>query len=440
MKLFSFGFASLMSALGKPGIAAEPATRPTVADYQRIAEEVDANLQHEILDKFFPGTADRSGGGFFENFSSDWSRQPGSEKHIVYQSRLTWTSAQAARRLASNAEAYLEMTRHGAAYLAEKMWDKTSGGFYWSIDPSGQPTSRTKYTYGHVFGIYALAASYQATHDQAALNLARQAFQWLEEYAHDHDALGYFEGIGPDGKPSSENVVGAGANQKSMNTSLHILEALAGLYQVWPDPLVKTRLQEMLDIFREKIYSEPGYLTQYFSQDWRRTTTADSFGHDVEVGFLLVEAADAIGQDHDGRSWDIARKLIDHALQYGSDQSRGGLYDSGAINARGAVTRLLRTDKIWWVQAEHLKAILLLHEHFGNQTLKYWAAFLRQWHWISKSQIDHTHGGWWPAVRANGRPINGPKADQWTECYHQARAMLIVSRILRNLAAVRTTA
>jgi mannobiose 2-epimerase len=434
VKRLPFGLASLMSALGKRGMAAEPATPATAAEYRRIADEVDANLQHEILERFFPTSADQQAGGFFENYGINWSRQPGGEKHIVYQSRLTWTSAQAARRFRSNTETYLEMTRHGAACLAERMWDKTNGGFHWSRDASGQSTSPAKHMYGHAFGIYALTASYQATHDEGALALAKKAFQWLDDHAHDNDHLGYFESIGADGKPSPDNVVGAGANQKSMNTSIHIVEALASLYQVWPDPLVKTRLQEMLDIFRDRIYSEPGYLTQFFGRDWQRTASPDSFGHDVEAGFLLVEAAAAIGQDADERNWIIARRLVDHAMQYGWDQARGGLYDSGAMNAKGAVTGRRRTEKIWWVQAEHLNALLLLHEHFGKETTMYWAAFLKQWQWISRSQIDHTHGGWWPVVRADGTPISGVKADMWTECYHQGRAMFNVSQRLRSLA------
>ena len=152
-----------------------------------------------------------------------------------------------------------------------------------------------------------------------------------------------------------------------MNTSIHILEALTGLYQVWPDPLVKTRVQEMLEVCRDKVYSEPGYLIQFLSADWKPTRSPDSFGHDVEAGYLMVEAAEVLGQD-DPRAWTAARHLVDHAMQYGWDNQHGGLYDSGAMNAEGAVTGNLRTEKVWWVEAEHLNALLLQHEHVGKET------------------------------------------------------------------------
>jgi mannobiose 2-epimerase len=414
-----------------------PSINPTKENYLRIAAEVETNLQKEILQKFFPVTVDEQGGGFYENYSLNWTRTAGGNKSIVYQSRLTWTSAAAARRFPAQAGLYLAMTRRGAACLADKLWDKTGGGFYWQVGANGQPVSDTKQMYGHAFGIYALAASYQATKDPATLDLAKKAFQWLEKHAHDNVNKGYFENIGADGKPvvrGGGNSVGASAGQKSMNTSIHILEALTGLYEVWPDPLLKTRVQEMLEICRDKVYSEPGYLTQFLTADWQRTTSPDSFGHDVEAGYLMVEAADVLGQD-DPRAWMAARHLVDHALQYGWDNQLGGLYDSGAMNAQGVVTGSLRTEKIWWVEAEQFNALLLQHEHVGKETTNYWDAFVKEWDWINKYQIDHTNGGWWATVQADGTPASRVKADMWTECYHQSRAMLNVSERLRKLAA-----
>ena len=57
-----------------------------------------------------------------------------------------------------------------------------------------------------------------------------------------------------------------------MNTSIHILEALTGLYTSGPTRSLKTRVQEMLEICRDKVYSEPGYLIQFFSADWQPTS------------------------------------------------------------------------------------------------------------------------------------------------------------------------
>jgi mannobiose 2-epimerase len=424
---------------GVPAVLAADVSRPSPADYRRIAAETDANLQHEILDKWFPAAGDVQGGGFYENFGVDWTLAPGNVKSLVYQSRLTWTSAQAARRYPEKAPLYLAMTRRGAAELMDKLWDHENGGFYWTVNGMGQPIGQGragKQVYGIAFGIYSLAASYQATKDPAALDLAEKGFRWLDAHAHDNTNLGYYEVLNLDGSPAPEgaSVVGAGPNQKSMNTSIHVLEALTGLYKIWPDPALKVRLQEMYDLNLNKIYTDPGCLTMFFNADWSRLPGDDSFGHDVETGFLLVEAADALGKEEE-RPWTTARKLEDHALQYGWDAKRGGLYDSGRVNARGVITGHLKTDKIWWVQAEQLNVLLLLHRHYGKETTKYWDAFVKEWNWISQHQVDHEHGGWYPNVAADGAPTGRQyKSDGWTECYHQGRSMLTVSETLQRLA------
>jgi mannobiose 2-epimerase len=420
-------------------LTAQPESPPSRQEYLRLAGEVEANLQNEILDRWFPATVDKRGGGFFENYQNDWKRTPGDNKSLVYQSRLTWTSAQAALRFPAKAKMYLAMTRRGAAVLADKLWDKQRGGFYWCVDASGRPSqdgATQKHVYGISFGIYALVASYQATKNPATLDLAKQGFHWLDEHAHDNVNQGYFESVTLEGKPvtSGSNPVGARDGQKSMNTCIHVLEALTGLYRVWPDPSVKARVQEVYEICRDKIYADRGYLTMFFTADWQRIPGQDSFGHDVEAGYLLAEAAEALGQGEDPRVWKAARNLVDHALQYGWDKQRGGLYDLGNLNADGTITGGLHTEKIWWVEAEHLNALLMLHERFGRETPRYWDAFLKQWNFITKSQIDHVNGGWYPTVSEDGAPISRMKSDRWTECYHQGRAMLNVSALLRRMA------
>lgn len=415
-----------------------PSTKPVAETYLRLAGETEANLRRDILDKWFPAAADEQGGGFFQNYREDWSRgQPG-PKALVYEARLTWLSAQAARRDPAKTELYTAMTRRGAAFLSDKLWDKERGGFYWSVDDAGKPgrdRPNEKHAYGVAFGMYALAASYQATHDEAALDLAKKTFRWLEEHAHDAKNGGYFEALTLDGKPidaatRGNDAIGTRYGQKSMNSHIHILEALTGLYAAWPDPAVRARLEEVFNLGLDKIYTDPGYLRLFFNADWTPTPSRVSFGHDIETAFLLAEAAAALGKPDDARTWAAGRKLVDHALAGGFDHERGGFYNEAAV-AGGE----LATEKIWWVEAEGLNALLLMHEKYGKETPRYWEAFVKQWDFISKHGIDAAHGGWYPTVRADGTAQpNQRKSDGWTEGYHQGRSMLTVSATLRRLA------
>ena len=412
--------------------------RPETELYLRMASEVESNLRLEILDKWFPVAFDGEGGGFFQDYSVDWSRGDGGSKGIVYESRLTWTAAEAAGRFPAKAKMYLAQSRHGLTFLAEKIWDRQRGGFFWAVDDSGKPAGAggaEKEGYGNAFGIFAAATNYKVTHDQVALDLAEKAFRWYDQHGHDEKNGGYLE-VAPDGSKSADELVAAGVNpigvrtdEKSMNTSIHLLEALTALYEVWPDPTVKARLNEMFEIVRDRIYAEPGYLVQFFTANWQPRQSDDSYGHDVETAYLLTEAAAALGIPQDAKTWTEARRLVDHAMQYGLNSQHGGLYNSGGIAGGGYVAQ-----REWWVQAEWLNALLLMHERYGHETPQYWVAFVRQWNWINQYEIDKIHGGWYPRLYNNNHPVPFPKSNAWTDCYHQARAMLNVSARLRKLA------
>ncbi len=433
--LFTFGI--LMFATDR--LMAEQsaaATQPTPEIYRRLAGEVETNLQREILDKWFPVSFDEHG-GFSQDYAEDWSPVASDSKGIVYESRLTWTSAEAAMRFPVKANKYLALTHHGLTFLADKMWDHKNGGFFWAVDDDGNPAGAQgarKQGYGNAFGIFGAAVNYQASRDTAALELAKKAFRWYDEHGHDAKNGGYLEVVLDDPAASQNDdadadPIGAGANGKSMNTSIHMLEALTALYEVWPDPTVRARLQEMFEIVRDRIYSEPGYLVMFFSADWKPRAGEDSYGHDVETAYLLTEAAAALGIPDDPVTWLKARRLVDHSLQYGLDHMRGGLYNEGGVSGGDYADQ-----REWWVEAEWLNALLLMHERYGQETLQYWNAFVQQWNWINQYGIDKVHGGWYPRLNNDGSPAPHAKSDEWTDCYHQARAMFNVSSRLRHLA------
>jgi cellobiose epimerase len=406
-------------------------TPPSAGIYLRFAGEAEEILQKHILDQWFPRAIDRENGGFKESFSEDWTPGANSQKSIVYQSRLTWLSARAAAHDKKRAEEYKNISRHGIRFLAEKQWDKRQGGLFWAVDNAGNPAvnGNYKHPYGLSFAIYAAAANYEVTGDNDALELAIKTFLWLDANSHDEKYGGYFEAIAS-AKGNSGNPMGARAGQKSMNTHIHVLEAFTQLYSVWPDKHLRKRTEEVLDICLNKIYSNRGYLHMFSDADWTPGKAQDSYGHDIETGYLAVEAAEALGKHDDQRTWTVARNLVDHGLEFGFDKRHGGFYDVGSPTGEDVAT-----EKIWWVQAEGLNVLLLMHECFGKESPEYWNAFVKQWDFIKKYQIDHAHGGWYPKVHEDGTPITGrPKSDSWTEGYHQGRSMMNVIERLRRLA------
>lgn len=415
---------------------------PGPATYRRLADELERHWKGSLLPCWFPRCVDRTHGGFFPHFLEDWSRGPRNDKTLVFQSRMTWVAAQVVIRYPELAEQFRDYTRHGLALLDKRMWDPQAGGLFWGLDESGQPKEpygTEKHVYGIAFALYAASAACEATRDAAALELAQRTFRWLDRHAHDARHGGYFEALdragtpilAPPGPQRQLDLLGTQYGYKSMNSHIHLLEALTALHRVWPDPLVKQRLAEMLAVVRDKVAVEPGCLNLYFTPDWRALPDHDSFGHDIETAYLLMEAAGELGGSIDERTRSVARQLVDHALQWGWDDKQGGFYDKGA-----AFSIAWGREKIWWTQAEGLNALLLMHEHFGRQSPAYFKTFLRQWDFVWNHQIDHLNGGWFASVSPEGIPKPGQaKATIWKAAYHDGRALMNCVSLLRKLAA-----
>lgn len=416
----------------------ESTSTPSTGEFLKLAAEAEDNLHRQVLGQWFPRAVDPAG-GFHQNYAEDWSRLPGEERSVVYQARLTWLAAQAARRFPQQSETYLEYARHGFRGLRDQLWDKSAGGFFWAVDEAGKPERNgEKHVYGISFAIYALAGLYQASKDEAALTLAHSAFSWLEAHAHDTVNGGWYEALTRQGVPikaptaaSESDPIGTRYGRKSMNTHIHLLESLTALCEARPSQPLRESLLEAFLVVRDKVAAPSGgYLNLFFTPDWQVVPDHDSYGHDVETAFLLTEASSVLGMPHDTRTWALAQRIVDHALEYGWDKQNGGFYDSGEVG--GAPTH---RNKVWWVQAEGLNALLLMDGHFGAETPRYREAFLKQWQFIQSHQVDHKHGGWYSEVAENGDALPGRvKSDSWTEGYHQGRALLTVSAALRARA------
>lgn len=438
-----------------PTMAQQPAVTPTDRakeiiyvsatrdNYLKLADEMELTLRRDVLSVWFPRTIDKQNGGFYSNFTRDWQRTGSEGKFSVFQGRMTWLAAQIVMKRPDLKSQFLPIVSHGVDYLAKVLWDKEGGGFFWGLDDKGQITQRYtdgKHLYGISFGLYGAAAAYQATRDPRALKLAQRAFLWMDKNAHDAKNGGYFEWLTRDGKVVQANpgtgrvetipLAGFPLGYKSMNTHIHLLESFSQLYEVWPDQTLQRRLVELLWIVRDKICVEPGAMNLYFTVDWHPIPDHDSYGHDVETAYLMLETAQVLGRAYQPKTERMAKMLVDHALAYGWDESYGGFYRDGTTMGRPEDLR-----KEWWVQFEGLNALLLMHEKYGSSTDVYFKAFQRQWQFIRDHQVDHEFGGLYDTVERDGTATDKIKARIWKEAYHDGRALLNVTARLQKLAS-----
>jgi mannobiose 2-epimerase len=437
-------FATLLLVLAFAPSLSSAAGPPGAGEVERLHRRIDGLLRSELNQTWYPRALDDSLGGFHQNFARDWSSRPDDNRFLVYQARMTWTAAAFARYSQPDRVRYEAYARRGIEYIDRVMRDKEQGGFHWILGPKGEIDPRLgseKHVYGTAFALYAASVVYDVTRDDLALKVARDAFDWLETKAHDPEHGGYFEAITREGKPilvvddsapigKRTDRLGVYYGFKSMNSHIHLLEALAEFYRIEKTPPAKSRLEEVHAIVRDRIAIDPGALNLYLTRDWRAVPAHDSFGHDIETAYLLVESAEVQGLHDDKPTWRMARKLVDHALDWGWDDEHGGFYDKGDAFAAKAYD----TTKVWWTQAEGLNALLLMHRKYGTETDRYWNAFIKQWAFIESHQLDPEHGGWYGETTREGKRLgDGAKATQWKANYHTSRAMMNVATTLATM-------
>ncbi len=427
---------------------------PTSTPSPQVA--INQVLDSLILKKWYPRVVDTAFGGYLSNFDYQWKKKEQQEKMIVTQSRHIWTASKAAEFYPQNT-VYQAVAAHGVRFLKEKMWDADGGGFYNLVSQNGQPILQDnriiKQAYGNAFAIFALAAYYKLSGDTSALNLAKQGFYWLENHSHDPQYGGYFQFLEKNGTPLKNGM--GNIPPKDQNSSIHLMEAFTELYRVWKDELVKRRLEEMVALIRDTMTDDRGFLNLFFQADWKplsyRDSTDDvrkknqnldhvSFGHDIETAWLLMDAATVLGHSKDEKTLKISKKMVDHGLKYGFDNSVGGVYDGGYyFNRRDSVEKnqppltIIRDGKNWWTQVETMNTLLYMAKLYPKDEIDYYGKFLKQWQYIQDYIIDYEHGD----VYAGGLDKEpqqkiGDKSHIWKGAYHTSRSFMNCIQMLKN--------
>ena len=414
----------------------------TPSSRENIATAMEHSLVTEVMAKWYPQSIDTVDGGFISTWTYDFKPTGAQDKMIVTQARHTWTNAKASLRY-PEVDYFKTGAKHGFKFLKNKMWDKTYGGFYTLVDKQGNVKGdSTKTAYGNAFGIYALAAYYSASMDTSALTLAKETFMWLEKGSHDPNLKGYFQHLQRNGTPikrQADTPSTADTGYKDQNSSIHLLEAFTELYQVWPDELLRERLHEMLLLIRDTIVTPKGNLTLFLYPDWKPVTFVDSsqvviekhhyldhvsFGHDVETAYLMLEASHVLGIHNDTTTLRIAKKMVDHALNNGWDNSVGGFYDEGYYFKGAAGITITHDTKNWWAQAEGLNALLLMADLFPEDEHQYYKKFETLWDYTDKYLIDHEHGDWYAGgIDKQPEMKTALKGQIWKSVYHHYRSL-----------------
>jgi mannobiose 2-epimerase len=395
----------------------------TAKDRGDYAREFKLELSQKILPYWFDTAVDRQHGGYVLSDDAAKKAAPATEKQLVTQSRMVWGFSHAQLKgFSDDKHNYLKAAEQGYRFLIDHFLDHENGGYYWTTEIAGKPRDQRKIVYGESFVIYGLVEYYRASGDKAALQHALDLYQMLQKRAHDPKHGGWIEHFQRDWTPildTNSDVIVELAGCKSANTHLHLLESLTELYAATHDRAVQRSLAEAVKINRTWFYPEdPAKSAFHRYPDWSLVTgprsTGLSYGHNVEFAWLMIRAEEVLGQRP---SWAHFYAHLEHALKYGYDHARGGLYSRG-IDDQPAND----TDKVWWVQAEMLAALTDALRHESNAA--YNEALEKLLQFIVTYQADPKDGIWLDTVTAEGKPKVTAKAHNWKANYHDVRAIV----------------
>lgn len=405
------------SSQHSPDVTASQATK-----LYRLKEEVSRDLTQNILRYWMLKMPDNIRGGFYGRIDVRDSVYPDAEKGGILNARILWTFSSAYRILKDTA--YLRIADRAKNYIMAHFLDPEYGGAYMSLNSDGSPLNTRKHVYTNAFFIYALSEYYRATGDKTALAEAKKIFELFEKHAADREYGGYFEVFSRDWQRLREKLIGENSDavEKTMNTSLHVMEAYANLYRVSGDREVGDRLEKMVGIFLDKIIDrERSHLVCFMERDWKSASTIDSYGHDIESSWLLYEAAGLLDDEK------LLTRAEEAAIRIADAAAEGLQPDGSMLTEKNYMTGHLRLQRSWWEQAETVVGYLNAFELTGDES--YLDKSLACWEYIKKNFIDNKNGSWFSNISETGMP-GGDKAGFWICPYHNGRmCMEIIERI-----------
>lgn len=387
-----------------------------------LSQDLAAAAKRELLENILPFwrryAPDRQYGGFIAELSNALEQNPRAAKGLILNARILWTFSAVWRLTRAPEDATL--AKRAFDYLNDRFYDSEFGGYFWELDPTGKPVNRTKKIYGQGFALYAVTEFYRSFGQAAALDSAVALMRRIEQFGRDQHHGGYWETLSPDWQPCDDvRLSDKDLNEKkSMNNHLHILEAYTNLVRVWPDPLLKQRLRELIVLFLDRILDPSKcHFHHFFDETWAPRSHSYTYGHDIEGSWLLCEAASLLDDEP------LRHSTISAALRIARSTFSEGLDSDGGLFYEGQDNVVINTTKEWWPQAEAVVGFLNAWQLSEDACLL--EAANKCWAFIQNKIVDHSFGEWFWAVNRDGVPDQTlPKLSMWKCPYHNSRACL----------------
>ena len=384
----------------------------------QLKVEVEEVLKNNILSYWKNNLVDIENGGFLGQITGDEIIKRDAPKGAVLNARILWTYSAAYRVLKD--DAYLQIAKRAKDFLLDYFYDKKEGGIYWLLDYKGNPIETKKQIYALGFGVYGLSEYYRATNDKEALDYAIKLYQTIEEHSFDRENNGYLEAFTKDWKLIEDMRLSEkdSNEQKTMNTHLHILEPYTNLYRVWKDNSLKKQLKNLINLFLYKIIDHQSHHLNLFF-DNNWNSKSEVISYGHDIEAAWLLYEAALVLD-DSETLEKIKSVVPHIVKAAE---KGFQPDGSMVYEKNKDTGQIDRERHWWVQAETVIGFLNQYQYFNDEISLNKA--LDCWQFIQQNLIDWENGEWFWSIYEDGS-INrkDDKAGIWKCPYHNSRMCL----------------
>ncbi|MBI4042571.1 MAG: AGE family epimerase/isomerase [Deltaproteobacteria bacterium] len=380
---------------------------------------------------FWDKAVDRTNGGFYGKIDNHGTPDPLAPKGLVQHARFLWSYSALYRQFRE--EWFRERAQHAKEFLLNSFYNRETGGWNYLVDYRGQSIDNRNHIYALSFVVYGFSEYATAFDERESYQVSLKTYELIERIARDRQYGGYHECFSSDFKKIEQiPEYGTVGFNKTMNTHIHLLEAYTTLTEASHSAAVKKSLCHLIDLILDKILDKKRRtLHLFFTPDWTPLPSPISFGHDIELSWLLVEAAEAANYrlaEAENACLSLAKNTLN-----GLDLEKGGLFYEGdrqMLSDKDEILRFAqddrvaqndRTTKVWWVQAEGLVGFLNAYQLSGDP--RFLSAFESTKQWIMSHQMDHAHGEWFDKIFPDGS-CGTEKGSVWKTLYHNSRACM----------------
>ena len=161
----------------------------------------------------------------------------------------------------------------------------------------------------------------------------------------------------------------------------------------------------------------------FFDEAWNRKSNLISYGHDIEAAWLLLETAEAIGDEL------IIKKIKKAGLAMVNKTIEGVDLDGGLWYEYEPIDDYIIKEKHWWVQAEAMVGFFNAWQVSNDD--RYLELSINSWLFTKNKILDKVNGEWFWGVYENGQVMRSEdKVGMWKCPYHNSRACIeIIKRI-----------